>query len=74
VLRKTTLILKVRIDFGSALHSLSYFFFQNNQLLSLKGGGSFSDLVLLETLDISNNKLDTLPEELKHLCNLKASI
>lgn len=42
--------------------------------MSLSGGGSFSDLVLLETLDISSNKLNKLPEDIKNLKNLKASI
>lgn len=87
MLRKTTLILKVflliknkrRSVHKCALYklavSLTYiYFFQNNQLLSLSGGGSFSDLVLLEILDISSNKLNKLPDDLKNLKNLKASI
>ncbi|XP_065334726.1 E3 ubiquitin-protein ligase LRSAM1-like isoform X2 [Cloeon dipterum] len=44
---------------------------RNNLLSNLSGGGALSDLSLLEILDLSRNKLQCLPEEIRYLKNLR---
>ncbi|XP_035217459.1 E3 ubiquitin-protein ligase LRSAM1-like isoform X4 [Stegodyphus dumicola] len=44
---------------------------QNNQLTSLQGGGSLTDLSHLQVLNLMNNKLSSLPEDIGHLTHLQ---
>jgi len=45
---------------------------QENDLSSLSGGGSFSDLSELQVLDLHNNSLEKLTEDIGHLVNVRA--
>ena len=49
-------------------------FFQENNLSSLSGGGSFSDLSEIQVLDLHKNCLEKLSEDIGHLANVKVSI
>eukprot|EP00091_Calanus_sinicus_P001037 TRINITY_DN10989_c0_g1_i1.p1 TRINITY_DN10989_c0_g1~~TRINITY_DN10989_c0_g1_i1.p1 ORF type:complete len:150 (-),score=23.06 TRINITY_DN10989_c0_g1_i1:99-548(-) len=45
---------------------------QENNLSSLSGGGSFSDLSEIQVLDLHKNSLEKLPEDIGHLANVRA--
>merc|ERR1719462_616113 len=45
---------------------------QENELVSLSGGGNLPDLAGLQVLDLHNNCLEKLPEELGQLTGLQA--
>eukprot|EP00092_Neocalanus_flemingeri_P028569 GFUD01031025.1.p1 GENE.GFUD01031025.1~~GFUD01031025.1.p1 ORF type:complete len:761 (-),score=260.52 GFUD01031025.1:320-2602(-) len=45
---------------------------QENDLSSLSGGGSFSDLSELQVLDLHKNSLEKITEDVGHLVNLRA--
>lgn len=44
---------------------------QENDLSSLSGGGTFSDLNEIQVIDLHKNSLEKLPEDIGHLANLK---
>lgn len=45
---------------------------QENNLSSLSGGGSFSDLSEIQVLDLHKNCLEKLTEDISHLANVRA--
>jgi hypothetical protein len=47
------------------------FYLQENQLTSLAGGGALQDLSMLQILDLHSNCFVYLPDEIKHLQNLR---
>ena len=49
-------------------------FFQENNLSSLSGGGSFSDLSEIQVLNLQKNSLEKLSEDIGHLANVRVSI
>ena len=49
-------------------------YFQENNLSSLSGGGSFSDLSEIQVLDLHKNCLEKLTEDISHLANVRVSI
>ena len=49
-------------------------FFQENNLSSLSGGGSLSDLSEIQVLDLHKNSLEKLSEDIGHLANVRVSI
>ena len=49
-------------------------FFKENNLSSLSGGGSFSDLSEIQVLDLHKNSLENLTEDIGHLANVRVSI
>jgi len=44
---------------------------QENDLSSLNGGGSFTDLSEIQVIDLHKNSLEKLPEDIGHLANLR---
>lgn len=44
---------------------------QNNKIKCLSSGGSFKDLALLQVIDLSQNKLSSIPDEMGFLSSLK---
>ena len=46
---------------------------QENDLSSLNGGGSFTDLSEIQVIDLHKNSLEKLPEDIGHLANLRVS-
>jgi hypothetical protein len=46
-------------------------YLQENQLTSLEGGGTLQDLSMLQILDLHSNCFVYLPDEIRHLWNLR---
>lgn len=44
---------------------------QENDLSTLNGGGSFTDLSEIQVIDLHKNSLEKLPEDIGHLANLR---
>ena len=80
VLRKEALLLQVPVvrGFLSLWRCVEYsyrtFALQENELVSLSGGGNLPDLAGLQVLDLHNNCLEKLPEELGQLTGLQVSV
>ena len=49
-------------------------FVKENNLSSLSGGGSFSDLSEIQVLDLHKNSLEKLTEDIGHLANVRVGI